>query len=78
MFHIFMNLPLPFNRLMQPAKPELLAPEWTVEHAVALLRDLGWPAKNLLRQTAKAGGWIEPATMYFAAPARSAEPPVDR
>jgi len=49
--------------LMQPAQPELLAPQWTTELAEVLVRDLGAAARRLLRETARADGRIDAATL---------------
>ena len=42
--------------MLRPLQPEQLEPEWTVDAAEVLLRDLGPAARNLIVSTAEAGG----------------------
>jgi hypothetical protein len=42
--------------LLRPLQAEQLEPEWTVDAAEVLLRDLGPAARNLIASTAEAGG----------------------
>jgi hypothetical protein len=45
--------------LMEPAKPEMLTPEWTIDYAEALLRDLASAALGLLNAVVAGGGRID-------------------
>ena len=45
--------------LMHPVKPEMLAPEWTVDDAEVLLRDLASGARGLLSAVVAGGGRID-------------------
>src|ERR1022692_2969573 len=49
--------------LMQPSGPEVIDPNWTVDYAEVLIRDLGEAARRLLSKTSEAGGRIEAAEM---------------
>ncbi|ERB55733.1 hypothetical protein N806_31975 [Rhodococcus sp. P27] len=45
-------------KLIGPDKAELVAPEWTIERATAFLRDLSPRPRNLILDTAAAGGHL--------------------
>jgi hypothetical protein len=49
--------------IMQPLQPEPLNPEWDVDNAELLLRNLGPAARNLIISTAQAGGRLSASVL---------------
>jgi hypothetical protein len=49
--------------VLKPLQPEQLEPEWTVDAAEALLRDLGPAARRLIVSTAEAGGRLSASVL---------------